>query len=260
MGTQSVMNPAVFVGPVEAGELFDKGFSDAAHTRDDSGAVDRFRRGIGDVRTNMLGSKETVSFVWVFPPRLLAYNWGYLCRRKYEPDDVVNRVKERLRGGVFGPTEQLHVEGHLRILPSRGGMYGALSRRANPKDLEDVRVVMSVGDRIYQPQKAPGGLLGEGGTGTNTFSTPASSSTRTEGSFAGPRGYGNFEIKETTFFTINHEENFKWYAGDFDVVFDVFNPDGSCRITTADKKLEIIVVYGSNERHAVYDLDDFLRP
>jgi hypothetical protein len=67
---------------------------------------------------------------------------------------------------------------------------------------------------------------------------------------------GTVSATTTSYYTVSHAQNYSEYIGTFFAKFDLFEPDGSCRITPDDKEIEVIVIYGPNERHAVYKISD----
>lgn len=251
-------HPAFMVTSNVIKEVFEKGQADAKKYRGVNEMLMKFGRGIGSVRLNAMGSKQTVSYLWAFPPQFKAYGNGVMSKKQFWSDQQIqDKFTEWLKDGDH-PAEKLHCEGIIRLYPSFGAGYGKIDRRADPADLSDVRVVLQVGDKIYQPEAQPGKLEAASGTAANVVTTPESSSSTTDVSVHGTGGYANATATTTNVYYTHTTENYDWYEGNFKVDFPLKNEDGTYRITDADKSIEIIVVYGSNERHVKYDLKDFL--
>lgn len=252
----SDLHPALRIDSDTAEAIFEKGLANAQSSRDNSQVMQRFRKGIGGVTKNAFGTKDTVSFLWAYTYDAYAFNWGFQSRKKYFAKDKITNIRENIRYGA-PKADHFLVAGHLTLLPSRRGFYGQLSRMANPKDLEDVRVVMKVGDEIYEPDHQPGYALTQSGSGTNEFSTPQHQQTQSNATVNTPNGTASVNVTSTTTYTITHAQNFQWYAGDFTMQFSYFNKDNTPRIHPSDKEVTFIVIYGANERKAVYRLEDF---
>ena len=251
------LHPAFKIDGATAVAIFDKGYKAAEHDRDYNHVIERFRRGIGGVTINELGTKETVSFLWVFTMDPSVYNSGFTARKSYLPRDQVEKLKESVRQAATS-VNHVEVAGHIMLLPSQGGFYGEISRYANPQDLENVRVVMKVGDQVYEPDHQPGYALSQSGSGTNEFTTPEQQQTQTNVNITTPNGTATATATSTTTYNITHAENYDWYAGDFKVHFDLFNKDNTPRIRASDKEITFIVIYGRNERKAKYRLEDLM--
>ena len=240
------LHPALTVGSETAGRLFDRGRSDAETTRGAGFLKSTFQRGIGSVRANMV-KNETVSWLNLYTIAESAYLSGFECRKKYLADDEVSSrrnfyVKD-------GPTvDHIVFTGILNLCPSFG-VKGKIVRKANADDLKGVRVVLKVGDRIYQPEEQPGDLAYSTDVNLNVFRVPTSTSASVINLSTGQVATFN------AFYTTATVQGYEQYTGQFGVSFDLFNADGSARVTAKDKEITAIVLYGSNERRATYSLD-----
>lgn len=251
------LHPALRVDGPTALSIFEKGFADAKKARTSQGQWDRVRRGIGSIRINTIGQKETVSWLWAKIPQIVIYEDGFKAKKQYRSDEDIAKSKELHGSGTWTTLDIIRFDGSIGLYPSFGRTYGRIDRQADPSDLKDVRVVMQVGDKIYQPRKHPGTLEPQAGSSTNDVSIPQTSTTTAQASAYGSGGYAYGTARATSYYVIHKAEFYNWYEGVFSVDFDLFNEDGSARIKATDKEIKLIVVYGPNERGAVYKLDEF---
>lgn len=242
----SDLHPALTVDSGTAGRLFDRGRKDGDTVRDAGFLNSTFRRGIGSVRANMV-KNETVSWLHLYTIAESAYLSGFECRKKYLADDEASSRRDLYVKG--GPTvDHIVFTGTLNLCPSFG-IKNKLVRKANPDDLKGVRVVLKVGDRIYQPEDQPGDLAYTADVNLNVFRVPTSSSPSVIDVTTGQ------VVKFNAFYTTTTVQGYEQYTGQFGVSFNLFNADGSARVTAKDKEITAIVIYGANERRATYSLD-----
>jgi len=251
----SHLHPAFRIDDSIALRIFEKAFKDAEKAKDTKPVWRKIERGIGSIRLNALGRSQTVSWLYAVVPRLVIYEDGFKSRKQYRDPQEIEKSRE-LHKWLWKEIDFVRFAGTLGIYPSFGGAYGRISRHADPADLRDVRVVLKVGERIYQPRTQPGTLSAESGQSVNVVSVPQVSTTTVTGSASGSSGtvYGN--ATAYNYYTTHFTQGYNWYKGSFAVDFDLFEPDGSARITTADKEITVIVIYGPNERKATYMLED----
>ncbi len=257
---QRLLHPALQIDQSVLDRLWARGFSDADHHRHDMPFLKNFQRGIGTIRTAPL-RHETVSWLLMSCPETVAYYSGFMCRKDYWGEQEKQSRLATLRRAVAGGRRSLSFYGTLNILPSFGGTHGRVDRSATPRDLKDVRVVLKVGDRIYQPFRQPGDLAYRSEVGTNTFAVPQSSQEVTSTTVQAANGseIASGNSLTTNYYTVFATENFMKFTGQFSVAFDLFDTDGKPRITPTDREVEVIVVYGPSERHVKYDLDELLK-
>lgn len=259
----SDLHPAFVTTTEQLLKVWETGYKEASKKRDFMEALNKTRRGIGKIRTAPL-REETVSWLWCWDSKQLAYLQGFDAKKKYLSEEEVQKQKDLLQSPFITNPKTLDLYGILSIYPSFGRAYGAISRYANPNDLNDVRVVLQVGDRIYQPRAQPGRLEADSGRASNTVAIPQYDTSYTQssasGSAYGSGGvvYGSATGTSTTVrtYTRYFNEGYDWYQGQFSVSFDLFDKDGTPRIRKTDKEFTVIVVYGANERKATYKLSD----
>jgi len=255
--------------PAHFSEAWRKGEEDAKKKRKPEEIINRFRRGIGDIRTGIF-STETVSFAWYFPPETSVYYYSYEAKRLYKSEDEIRLLRDAFLNNDLYIVDTIYFAGVITLMPSFG-LYGAVVRQADPDDLKNVRVVLKVGDRIYQPRKQPENILQYQGQESYSILIPQVQSTNTyrSGTFSfmdysgyGSFGFGSYGQTETatSFYVERVEGGYKWYQGYFQVAFDLFDKSGNPIITADDKEITLIVIYGNNERQAKYKLDDLFNP
>lgn len=109
-----------------------------------------------------------------------------------------------------------------------------------------MRVVLQIGDKIYQPVEQPGDIIQRSGT-ANTEVRQVDTA----------YGYGrtNSQVNYVTY----HNQGYDWYSGSFSASFSLFDDFGVPRITADAKEMTFIVVYGTNERKVTYKLADLAK-
>lgn len=252
------IHPAFDPGPAVLDQLWKKGFSEAAKKKDDHWIFDKLKRGIGKVRTNVWGQTETVSWFWLWLPEALIYREGFSAKKQYWPDEEVAASKRLLEDPEFAHPTDIAVSGLLSIQPSFGGSGSSIDRSANPADLKGVRVVLAVGDKVYQPIAQPGDLpfVADTGSYTRTSQRSSTSTTNVNGSVGGSEVA--LKGRTTNYYTEVISGNYRYYEAHFDARFLLFEKDGTPRIPADTKEVSFIVIYGPNERRATYKLSDLL--
>jgi hypothetical protein len=251
------LHPSLVVKQEEVLRLWDLGFKEAAKKRDADFIFGRLRRGIGSIQTSPLGGRETVSFLWLWHITDLAYLEGFEAKKKYLPEDqIADRKKVITHPDVTTNPDGLVVTGLITLMPSFGGARGRINRHADPSDFDDVRVVMKVGERVYQPVKQPGTLPQQARAGSNEISIPRSTTTVGTATATGPGGWATATGTATTYYRENRRQGYSWYQGHFQAIFPLYDQDGKPTVRKDDKELTIIVIYGPNERKATYKLDE----
>ena len=242
-GSQSDLPLALQVDQATFDRMYKRGFDDADHRRKLDSFGDKFKRGIGKIRTAPL-HEETVSWIWLLDPSLQAYSIGWNARHLFQSTDEIAKIKEPFIKGMAQGRRHLYFTGQITILPSFGGYGGRIDHRSTPEELKGVRVVLKVGDRVYQPQQQPGDLEYKAGIGESEHTdTEFSTTFSTWGSW-------------TSYYNVVKTQKYDYYLGRFSVCFDLFDHDGTARVKRSDKKVTAVVIYGPNEREATYDMDD----
>jgi hypothetical protein len=244
-------------------KAWELGLADAEKRRPIDDRANRFRRGIGKIRTAPL-EEETVSWLYCVLPEWDAYVAGHTTRSKYLSAEESARLKDLAMPRQDYQMNKLAFFGWVSIWPSFGGAYGKIDRYADPRDLSDVRVVMKVGENIYQPDAHPGDIQKSSGSSLSSLAIPTydttTSRTTASGTAVGPGGAatvsGSSKTTTTTAYIVHRNEEYNWYQGAFAVDFALFNADGTPRILPHHKDIEIIVLYGPNERKAKFSLAD----
>lgn len=244
--------------------VWERGWAEGKAGPNPDKAIRLCQRGIGKIRTAPL-REETVSWLYFLHPRVIAYAQGYLARKQYWGEDEIQRSKDWLKLEEPQNPRLILFWGSVVVAPSFGGPYGTIDRKANARDLQDIRVVLQVGNRTYQPLEHPGDLKSVESFDVNMTSRPRYSTgtitTNTTGSAHGSGGYVYGSANSVSHYTTRtievRGEPYYWYNGEFAVAFELFDKDGTARITPKDKEFTVVVVYRHGERRATYKLDEW---
>jgi hypothetical protein len=183
------------------------------------------------------------------------------------PESEVEANKRSLETSPFTNGQYIVFGGSLAIYPSFGGAHASVSRQANPQDLKGVRVVLQIGDRIYQPITQPGDLTADSGITMNSVFIPQVSQSTTHtsvnGSFSANGSYGSVwgdgSSTTTNYYSIERTESYQWFKATFLVAFPIIDENGNAIVRKTDKEITAIVIYGTNERKATYKLNDLTK-
>ncbi len=262
-GPQGELHAAFIKKPGQLARAWKVGEEDAKKKANPETRLNRFRRGIGSIRTSVVAS-ETVSWVWFLPPEFYPYYEAYKGTKQYKGESEMAPIREKALPTKPVVIEGIHFYGFITLMPSFGAGYGRIDRHANPNDLADVRVVLKVGERILQPAAQPGNMLQRKESALNQFAIPqyqySTTNSYASGSAYGSGGYvyGSASGRSTTVssYVEHYEEGYKWYQGEFLVEFRLRDSDGKPLITPKDKEFELIVIYGNTERKAKFKLSE----
>ncbi len=263
------LHPAFVKSPTQLMKTWDLGVKESKKQSNLESRLKKTRKTIGTYRTSLLGGSEGSSFVYYIPPEASVYFESFNAAREYAPADKVDALKRELIPAELRSVGSVYFYTSITLMPMFAGAYGTVSRHADPSDLKDVKVVLKVGDRIFQPEGGhPGNLLEKSGSGTNAFAVPRYQYSTTRSSASGSAygsggyAYGSASGTSTTVTTYReyHEEGWNWYFGDFMVSFKIVDENGKPLITDKDKEMTLLVIYGEAERKATYKLSDLIDP
>jgi len=99
---------------------------------------------------------------------------------------------------------------------------------------------MKIGDKIYQPRAQPGTLTPDSGSGSSLTVIP--------GTVYDSNGNAAFTYQQYA------SEGFSYYIATFVGLFDLYETDGTPRITSQTKDFSFRVIYGANDREAKFTL------
>jgi hypothetical protein len=260
---QPELHPAFIKKPDQLAAAWKIGEEDARKKANPDSRLNKFRRGIGSIRTSVVAS-ETVSWVWLIAPEFYPYFQAYQGVKQYKGESEMAPLKEKALPTKPVVIEGIFFYGYITLMPSFGAGYGKIDRYADPNDLSDVRVVIKIGDRILQPVGQPGSMLQRKESSLNQFSIPqyqySTTNSYASGSAYGSGGYvyGSASGTSTTVssYVEHFEQGYSWYQGEFRVEFRLRDEDGVPLITPKDKEFELLVIYGDNERKAKFKLSD----
>ncbi len=263
--THGDVHPAFVTSPERLVKIWQRGNEDAKRIKNLDEALKLCRRGIGSVVASGWGDRKTVSWLWFLNPKASVYAQGYKARKEYWSDDEIAKSKDWLKKPDVQLPKVVTFWGVITLMPSFGNLDNSLSRHADPRDLEDIRVVLQVGNRIYQPLQQPGTLTATEGAGENMFTrhdfTYTTVDTSSSGNASGSGGYVFWNANAVSNYMVHtattEGQTYRWFQGVFAVAFDLYDKDGTARITSRDKEFTIIVIQRSGERRATYKLPEW---
>lgn len=260
------LHPALTGSPSEILKSWEKGWADSSKLKNADGSNKIAKQSIKRHRTSVIGV-ETSCWLYFLHPKFLAYNLGFVAKRKYWTEEEITKMKEWLTGSDVANPKLLIFFADINLLPDFNRGYGRIGKHADPRDLIDIRVVLKVGNRIYQPLQHPGDLQASVGEQVNLTSVPSFnygwSNSRATVSGTTPAGkvFGtaNVSTSYSEMTQKNSSESYKTYHGSFAVAFSLFDEDGTPRIRKEDKEFTVAVVYTSGENPAKFKLDDWVK-
>lgn len=238
------LNPVLAPTGPQLLKCWQTGFDDAQKWKNSDGAWDQAKKGIGSI------NNKAVSFLWWLNPRLLAYESGFQARRQYLPEETAAKQKAEIQESASQPPKTLNFRGTLSLMPKFSGPNGTIGRPADPADLDNVRCVLQVGDKIYQPIAQPGDLRAERFQGTNNYFVNQSTTETI-------RQSGQKDKTKTTTIQVPFSESYDWYQGTFDVSFELWDTDGKPRISSDETEFMVIVIQRFGENKATFKLKDW---
>lgn len=242
------LNPALLPTPGSIEKCWALGEDAAAKKKTLQEIPVPFTKNFGNTK-NAPRHVRYASEVSVETPEWVAFVLGWNMRRQYLPEADIAKEKEGVLKLASEERKSLSFSGMLTAWPQTD-RRGNISLRAEPDDLANVRIVLKVGEKIYQPVSQPGTLAYKADTGVNR--TRESHSSGSVVTATGPGG--TYTGSATNYYTIGREERYEYYRGHFAVDFDLFNADGTARIGPGDKAFSLILVYGRSEDQVTFDL------
>jgi len=232
------VHAAVTASPDEAARAFQKGLDDGAHKRD--------LMKVAKEAIHELG-RHSASKAFVMTPLLLAYMEGYDATFKFLPSDEVERKRAEFAANGCRFND-------LSFGVSISEKVGDVPANF----LEDVRAVLIVDGKTYQPIKQPGGV--QSTTNLHSYTTSRRINTYRPPTTNNPlgaflegfnNGYNAPEITTT--------HTYATYDGYEMVSFDLFESDGTPRITTQSRSVEFVVICGSKQYHTKFNLSSLAK-
>jgi len=244
---QDRLHPALRLTDAMYLKTWQRGYDDAQRGVAAGAFLSQFRGVLGKP-DGPLG-EGGVSTVWLRSPEDTFYWEGYQSFKGHRTDQEIQSEKDRTLEAVKGGRQTISFQGYLKALPAFVSK-GKVSRPADPGEFKDVRVALKVGARIYQPQQQPGELPFADRNLRIDFDALTANS-----SYLPPKPIAGVGTPPpTNYYTKEHQEGFEYYEGQFVVTFDLFDPDGTPRITKGYDRVSLIVYNGPYDRQVTYDL------
>ena len=222
--TQSPLNPALTPDLPALQDAWKQGYAYAQHHKDLYRPLKLARHGLGK-----LGG-HWVSWVTFVHPRLIAYEAGFEAGKQHLASSQQSASLAALAQVAEVETKQLRFHVDLGIYP-QGAFEISGSYQAHPDVLNDVHVKLQVGNRVYEPLSQPQIIIPQVRKGVVVNSDIVS----------GSRLYP-----------------YKWYEGQFDVTFALFDPERTPRITANDNEITVLVSGGFGQQSAKFNLKEWL--
>jgi hypothetical protein len=230
------VHPALDPSHADLERVWQNAYERAAKDRDLGYVVKTAVKGIGSI------NNQTVNWLTFEHPRLTAYRDGFNARKQRWTDDEMRVSKERLARISDGKLKRMTFLATIGLHPAIRS--GRIAREVNLDDLNDVRVVMQVGSQTYQALEHPGDVRAKPMEGHFKREEKVRSRRKDKD--------GNYRDE-----TIETQVPYTYYEGKFSVEFDLYNADGTPRITDQDKEFTIIVILKAGDRPATFKLDEW---
>jgi hypothetical protein len=227
---QAALHPVLTPDREALQKVWRNGYEYAQRHKTPDPAVRWARHGIGKM------DGFYVSWVTMLHPRLLAFEAGFAAGKQSLQEIPPQAEPGPLAGIVQESAGSLGFRCELGIYPAGALSPGAISRRANPRDLKDIQVSLQVGPRVYGPVRQPGEIVPEVHQDWHMYTVWYANQS--------PSDFGVYE-------------RFTWYAGCFTVRFDLYNADKTPRITRQDKELTFIVRGRFGKQTARFSLEEW---
>ncbi len=233
-----VLNQALAPSRQELERVWQVGYERAGKESDLKSALRLAQQGIGTFDTGF--HRRTVSWLTFEHPRLTAFRAGFTARKARRSEADPQIPDGQLTDLANGRLRRLTFHADIGVYPTVLGQR--VVRGAHPEDLKDTRVVLRVGDRTYEPVSQPGDVAVQAKRG-HFHSTPFPP-------YTGRRPHENI--------TLPTQVGYTWYQAQFDFAFDLYDPDGTPRITDRDTEFTITITSRRGNRHATYRLSEWL--
>ena len=165
-------------------------------------------------------------------PLLRAYRAGIQAPKKRALVGKATAREEAVKE-IFANRGRIQFHGEVEIGPR--SYRPRVGFRADPKDLRGFKVELIVGGRSFPPTQQPGDLPG-----------------RKREEYV----WGHYVNGEGMLVAYQYKE--EWFEAEFEVEFELNDPDGKPRITSADREVTVVVSGGFGTYKADYRLDALL--
>jgi hypothetical protein len=234
------LHPALQVDSVKAVAVFDKGYKDADKYKDLWKAETAFYR------------DSAKSYMIVDCLQYSAYKAGFNAKKQYLVDAELKAKRDEFAS--CPPMDTLSVRGILSGPPDSGTV--STQDGKDTYAMPGVRAVLKVGEKVFQPRAQPGELLAEYKSYDYTSVESGSRTVTT----SIPNGDGSYHDQQTVVPTTNSVRHADaWLEAPYTVAFDLFNEDGTPRITPSDKEITLILILGTTQKQFKFKTGDFAK-
>jgi hypothetical protein len=248
------MNPAFQSTPEELLGLWEKGYRDA-HKYEDYRRAFRFATRVIARDDSAPSGVHDASTLTMLHPKFEAYVRGFNAYKKLLQPDEISQSKAIISSAEFTNPQRITFEGVLKR-PLRF-QEGSITGVKNPDLFKDVKVMMIVGDRRYEPIQQPGDLPARRVPEEYIYWVDVPFYYGFRGWY--PYGWPSPLLPYDPFISEQRRGIYKYQATDFKVIFDLYDPDGTPRVTSRDESLTVVVSYPGKRVEANFKLEKWLR-
>lgn len=224
--SQGTLHPTLAPDAAALAKVWNTGYQRAKHEEYLSNALSRAQRGLGRSRGESLG------LLTFLHPRVLAFQSGFNANKDKLSEAAQREARDRLSEIAQEATRRLHFQAELNARPySENGVEASL--------MDDVRVELQVGERIYAPVRQPGDVPMQSRQGSHDYD------------------YCYYDSVSREWKKVVVHEPYTWYQGEFEVVFELYDADGNPRITDKDRELILFITGNFGRRKATFRLADW---
>jgi hypothetical protein len=249
-------HPFVAVDRATLEKAWDRGYADGAKRKDANAIKRRFER--------KLDESSTVELLY---PQLTAYMAGFQTRRSGVQGSNTGESRKSTVDGTLAATRTLAFEAHMIVEPK---VDGPLRLPGDPKSLTGISVELQVSGRTYAPSKQPGDLAVRTETVTEKVEVPLPPFSPQPKNRRDPievhrdrpedlPGIDKETRKDAGFGRHQRTRVYQVLKGDFTAGFDLYNADGTPRITERDTEIRIVVSGRFGQQSVIYKLADIGR-
>jgi hypothetical protein len=191
--------------------------------------------------------KITIGVIFLHP-RLRAFEQGFSAGKDNVPAEAQANSLRGLSYLLRDGAGKLRFQCEIGVYP---GLNQGVQDHPNIRLMEGVTTELRVGKRTYKPLKQPGNVVATTSTGVHKWTEQVLVRRRTV------KDKDGSTRTEEEYRREDHEAQYVYFTGTFDLEFDLKNGDGTPCITEADKEFTVIIQGGFGVKKATYRLNEW---